>query len=216
MLVGAAAVGISYVLAVQGAGAPSATAASSDESNTSLHAAQSGTPSSVPASAADPRTAREVAELKASLVKLQGELSALRADKEPEQASAQADELSPETLARLQAEREEYMAAVEHRFEREPRDEKWAAETVQRIRETLEAEPIMLAALRGIDCRSSSCRMEIGDDGSAKFAEEFPVMMHHMGAVLPEVDFAQLESGDASKVHVMYMAKSSDSAAQEL
>jgi hypothetical protein len=102
------------------------------------------------------------------------------------------------------------MAGVERAFEREPRAEQWATGTTQVLRQTLESEPVMLAALRGIECRSSSCRMEIRDDGSATFAEEFPLMVHHLGAVLPEVRFGQSALGDGAQLHILYMTKSAD------
>ena len=51
-------------------------------------------------------------------------------------------------------------------------------------------------------------RLEIRDDGSATFSEEFPLMVHEIGAVLPEIRFSQSNLGSGAQLHILYMSKS--------
>jgi hypothetical protein len=205
MLVGAVVVGVSYFLAIQrvSPSEPETHIAGQGEPSTSVNAAQE-----LPhAAQTDVRVDREIQRLNQSLVKLEGELAAMHGAKQATSPQPEAV-VTPKTPEQEQAEHDEYMAVIERAFEQEPRNESWAIKTTQRLRKTLETEPIILAAVRGIECRSSSCRMEIRDDGSATFGEEFPIMVHEMGAVLPEVRFTHSDLGSGTQLHVLYMSKS--------
>jgi hypothetical protein len=141
--------------------------------------------------------------------KLKDDVTAMRSDKQP--AAVQPEPpATPKTPEQEQAELDEYMAGVERAFEQEPRNEQWSKGTLQGLRKALEAEPTMIAAVRGMECRSSSCRVEIRDDGSATFAEEFPLMVHEMGAVLPQARFTQSDLGSGAQLHILYLSKSAD------
>ncbi|HTU62272.1 MAG TPA: hypothetical protein VMF89_27625, partial [Polyangiales bacterium] len=174
LLVGSAALAVAglYMIALDRSGTE---LASADVPDTSASPALTLPP---PAPAAD---TRELSELSKTVAQLQSELTALRAEGKP----AVEPEQPPISDEQIQAEHDEYMVGVERAFEREPRDENWATGTTRMLRETVEAEPVMLAALGNIECHSSSCRVEVRDDGSQTFATEFPLMIHQMGAVLP-------------------------------
>lgn len=160
-------------------------------------------PPSAPAT--DTHMENELSELSRSVAQLKSELTSLRAEGQPPPEIVQPQ---TKTEEEVQAEHDEYMVGVERAFEREPRDEKWAAGTTQALRQSIEAEPVMLAALGDIECHSSSCRVEVRDDGSQTFATEFPLLVHQMGAVLPEVRFSQSDLGGGAQLHVLYMSKS--------
>lgn len=204
MLFGAVVAGVSYALAMEHV-SPEGT----QDHVVSTGAADTALRGYAPPSAAaggPVQDQRELHKLAADLAHMRNELAALRdttdKDERPEPA--------PKTEEQLQAEQDEQMAAVERAFEQQPRDDRWAQGTAQRLRETLEAEPIMLAALHGIECRSTACRLELRDDGSTAFAEQFPLVMHDMGAVLPEVRFSYAELSDGARLHVMYMQRSAE------
>jgi hypothetical protein len=206
ILFGVVVVGVSYALAMEhvspeGTGAHLASAGDAD---TALQR-DSPLPAAVGAPVHD-KDSRAIDQLAADLAHVRNELAALRDDTHKEGAA----EPAPKTDEQLQAEQDEHMATVERAFEQQPRDEHWAPRTTQRLRETLEAEPVMVAALHGIECRSTSCRLELRDDGSTAFAEHFPLVMHDMGAVLPEVRFSHAELSDGARLHVMYMQRSAE------
>ena len=205
MLVGAAVVGVSYILAMQrvNPSEPETQPTDPGEPVTSLNAAQQLPRAARP----DAQTERELTQLAQTVAKLKTELAAMHGEKQPAAVPAESN-ATVKTPDQEQAEHDEYMAGIERAFEQEPRNDKWAAETTQRLRKTLDSEPTMLAALRGIECRSSSCRMEIHDDGSATFSEELPLMVHELGAVLPEARFTHSELGGGAQLHVLYMSKS--------
>lgn len=199
LLVGAAVLATAslYMLALE---RPDVEHASSKVSDTSA-----SPPQTLPAPAADTHMENELSELTKSVAQLKSELTSLRAENQSLPETAQ-----PPTKTEEQAEVEhdEYMVSVERAFEREPRDERWAASTSQLLRQSIEAEPVMLAALGNIECHSSSCRVEVRDDGSQTFATEFPLLVHQMGAVLPEVRFSQSDLGSGTQLHILYMSKS--------
>lgn len=204
MLFGAVVASVSYALAIEHV-SPAGTGdhlAGASSAEAALH---SDPPPSA-AAGAPVQDQRELHKLAADLAHMRSELAALREhpdkDERPEPA--------PKTEEQLQAEQDEQMAAVERAFEQQPRDDRWAQGTAQRLRETLEAEPVMIAALHGIECRSSACRLELRDDGSTAFAEQFPLVLHDMGAVLPEVRFSHAELSDGARMHVMYMQRSAE------
>lgn len=212
MLAGALVVGISYALAIERVSVSKSDAhlTTSGEPHTSVSSAQA-----LPY-AQDQRVERELAELANGVAILKNDVTELRADKPAEQLLVEPSAPTPKTEQQLQAEHDEYMAGIERAFEQEARDERWAKGTGEQLRETLKAQPVMLAALRGIECRSSSCRVEIHDDGSGAFAEEFPLIVHELGAVLPEIRFSHSELGGGAQLQTLYMSKTSPSAADEL
>ncbi|HTU61271.1 MAG TPA: hypothetical protein VMF89_22605 [Polyangiales bacterium] len=204
VLFGAVVAGVSYVLAMEHV----------SREGTAAHSSAVDAPNTAelpPRAALDHAPdKREIHKLAADLERMRSELSALRDDQHEERAASERPEPVPKTDEQLQAEQDEQMAAVERAFEQQPRDVRWAQGTAQRLRETLEAEPIMLAALHGIECRSTACRLELRDDGSTAFAEQFPLVMHDMGAVLPEVRFSHAELSDGARLHVMYMQRGAE------
>ena len=211
MLFGGVVLVVSYVLAAErvGTAATGAHLANLDDSVPVLPTAPE--PAHAPAN-----NNQEVRALAAELARMKSELHDLRDDRQSERAAPERPEPAPKTPEQQQADHDEYITGVERAFEREPRDERWAQGTAQRLRTTLQSEPILVAAVRGIECRSRSCRLELRDDGSTAFAEEFPLMMHEMGALLPEVRFGHAELSDGARLHIMYMSQSSSAPADEL
>jgi hypothetical protein len=204
MLFGAVVAGVSYALAAEHVSRDGTVAhlAGAGDADTALH--RDMPPSA--AASAPIQDQRELRKLAADLAHVRSELAALRDHKGEDERP----EPAPKTDEQLQAEQDEQMANVERAFEQQPRDEGWARSTAQRLRETLEAEPVMIAALYGIECRSTACRLELRDDGSTVFAEQFPLVMHDMGSVLPEVRFSHAELSDGARLHVMYMQRSAE------
>jgi hypothetical protein len=196
-------VGATYILAIERVSLPGAASlpASEGDHTTSVSSAQQQPRPAAQSKADEARMERELAELTLDMARLKSDLSNMRDDKQP----ASEPVVPQKTAEEVQAEHDEYMVSVERAFEQEPRNDAWAKDTSQLLREALGTEPIVLAAVSGIECRSSSCRMEIRDDGSASFAEEFPIMVHQMGAVLPEVRFNQSDLGNGSRLHILYM-----------
>jgi hypothetical protein len=206
MLVGALFVGVSYTLALTSERPSESAAAATPEHRSASVISAQALPHAPQSQSAEVRLQRELTDLAAGVTRLTNDLSALRAEKQPAPSPPEA----VKTAEQEQAEHEEYMAGVERAFEQEPRNEHWASGTSELLRNALGTEPIMLAALRGIECRARSCRMEIRDDGSAAFAQELPLMVHALGAVLPEVRFTQSDLGSGAQLHILYMSKSDD------
>lgn len=206
MLVGSAVVGVSYILALAGLRPQTSSAPPLSAAEPDIAPPPTGTTQS------DPNIDRELRELTTSLAQLKAELAALRdrTRSAPGDVAPPRLETESKTDEQLQAEHDEYMAGIERSFEREPRNQLWSSETAQRLRQTLEAEPLMLAALRGIECRLSSCRMELQDDGSAAFSDSFPAVLHHVGAILPEAHFDHAELAGGAQLHTLYLSKSAD------
>jgi hypothetical protein len=208
VLVGTAVVGVSYVLAIDSLGPHRAGPGPQDAADPATSVLATRALAGVQP-AVDLGTRRELAALSSGVAQLKTELSTLREQRQNAPVPAATAEPPLATDEQVQVEHDQRMAEIERAFEREPRDAAWATGTTQLLRQTVETEPLMLAALRGIDCRSISCRMEVYDDGSPAFTESFPALLHHMGAILPEVRFDHAELAGSAQLHTLYMSKSS-------
>lgn len=172
-------------------------------------AARPEAPPARTASAAAPGD--DAAQLRRQVVSLQREVDALwrRVGRDEAKVDASA---SPrhDPAARAEAENAERLrsAQVESTFQREVRDERWSAPTAASVQRALaEDGGTLREAVRSIECRAQTCRVEINDDGTGPSAAMMPVFINRMASVLPTVAGAQVDQGNGSMATVLYLSR---------
>lgn len=63
---------------------------------------------------------------------------------------------------------------------------------------------------KGVECRSSTCRVELTDDGSGKLASILPMFAMRVGQQLPSVDARRIGDASGAATLVLYMSRHSD------
>ena len=126
------------------------------------------------------------------------------------QAAAAAPDPRTDPVARqeaLQAERLR-ISSSESTFQGERRDARWAQDTTAAIQSSLtQADDAVRAQVRSIDCRSQSCRVEIGSAAGPALAQQLPMVIAQLGANLPHVTAGQVDQGDGSQATVLYLSR---------
>ena len=90
--------------------------------------------------------------------------------------------------ARLQQERShlEYMEQVDASFQRETIDRNWSDRTTAAVRAAFDAG-IRGGAVRSIDCRSATCRVEIAGENTGDLDQSLPPLALQLGELLPKM-----------------------------
>jgi hypothetical protein len=161
----------------------------------------------------------EVALLAAELATLRRELGARAESRSRAETSApipslqvaEAPVLDPrsDAAALEQAERqfEEHTATVAATFSGEPRDPTFALNTSDSLRVALDSDELAKMPVQTIDCRTKTCRVEIGDDGSGVVPQVLPMLMVRMADSLPNVIAQRHEQPNGRATMVLYMSK---------
>lgn len=113
----------------------------------------------------------------------------------------------PEARAELERERREYMAGVDAAFRSEATSPGWSS-AISAVIQTAMADNSGLRPIgRGVECRSTTCRVEIADDGSVKLGKALPLLIHQVGQELPSVVANRVEDGRGGATMVLYMSR---------
>lgn len=160
-------------------------------------------------------TGEDVARLRSQLMLVQRQLAALneRADDQnaapPQTPPPQVEELDP---AALRERREassrrwkEHMIDVAASFEHEALDRTFAATAKESVTKAIAARPAIQATVGKVDCRSRTCRVEIGDAKSAAVEKQIPLLLNSLVGTLSraQADYRDAENGQ--KTIVLYL-----------
>jgi hypothetical protein len=174
----------------------------------------SAEPSAEPAAARPPVAApaaesAQVGELRQEMFRLRHQVASqeMRMAADPANAKVAPDN-GPEARAEAERKRKEYVAGIDAGFRKEARDPQWAAATTSTVQSALAADDGLRASVRGVECRSQTCRIEIADDGSGKLGKALPMFVHTVGQALPTTtgDRVPDASGGGSTM-VLYMSR---------
>jgi hypothetical protein len=112
--------------------------------------------------------------------------------------------------ARAEEERlhRQYIARVEAAFRVEATDPQWSSATSSAIRGAATGDDSLRASLRGVECRSQTCRVEIADDGSGGLDKALPMFVHQLAQQLPSVTADRVDDGRGAASMVLYMSAS--------
>lgn len=90
-------------------------------------------------------------------------------------------------------------------FQQEPLDPVWSAETIAQITAALQQPRLAALPVADIDCRSTRCRLIVGDEAEPPRGAQLALLGLALGADLPEASFSPREEG-AGQV-VVFLAK---------
>ena len=102
---------------------------------------------------------------------------------------------------------EEHVAAVAASFARETRDQRWSNEVGESLRAAFGSEELAAATVQGIDCRTSTCRVEVQDDGSGKLPMIVPMLAVQMAESLPNLVAEHIDQPNGKMMMVLYMSR---------
>jgi hypothetical protein len=117
----------------------------------------------------------------------------------------------PAARAAAERERQEQMAVLEANFRQEPTDRGWAFQAAGAVQEALASDEMGQAALRNIECRSSTCRVELADDDTGELAKGIPMLLQQLDETLPSsVTANYVDDGAGGKTMILYMSRELD------
>jgi hypothetical protein len=165
-------------------------------------------------------TEREMAALREEVAHLRAEVSALRQQWRV-QGSRQAvvtgggeedpaHNLRPDPATQAEAERrrQEQMAVLETTFRQEPSDYRWSSQATLAVQEALASNETAQAAVRDIECRSRTCRVEIADDGTGMMLANFmPMFALQVASVLPSITANYVKGDNGETTMILYLSR---------
>lgn len=127
------------------------------------------------------------------------------------QPSPSAQALSRRSDPMQRAEEERAMLALnaerESAFRAEPTDSRWARSMQSQLQQALTAETETPApALRSIECRSRTCRVELLAAPGSDLAGYLPAFASRIGGQLDSMSSAQIDLGNGSAATVIYLS----------
>jgi hypothetical protein len=97
--------------------------------------------------------------------------------------------------------------SLESSFRIEPYDARWSQASTAQIRAALSASDGGIGSqVRGVECRSKSCRIEFNIEDSAQLQKALPIILTHLAPALANVTAAQVDQGDGRSATVLFLA----------
>ena len=124
----------------------------------------------------------DMANLRRQVAELQSRPSASAAIEIDKTASAKETAVA---LTEARQQRQQLLDATASAFGQEIVDTDWSVATTARLHEALGHGTDSGALIRAVECRSTTCRVELVDDGSGKFNEMFAMATLKLADILP-------------------------------
>jgi hypothetical protein len=156
--------------------------------------------------------------LKADLYQLHEEVANLRAQlaardgTPPPEPSSKPIEIggpahTPEEQSEQEARWHAHMNVIAERFRAEPKDAKWAQSTTAEVQAAANANEAIRDAIRGIECHSESCKVQIFDDGTGGVQKALPLFVQSLGETMPTVQADHEDDGQGHLNMTLYMSR---------
>jgi hypothetical protein len=101
----------------------------------------------------------------------------------------------------------EHLSAVAASYGSEARDQRWSNEVGESLRAAFSTEELAGTAVQSIDCRTTTCRIEMQDDGSGNLPALLPMLAVQMAGSLPNVTAERIDQPDGKSSMVVYMSR---------
>jgi hypothetical protein len=118
----------------------------------------------------------------------------------------------PEARAAEERKHKELVAGIDAEFHNEPTSSKWASAMSSTIQTAVADDNDLRPLVRGFECRSQTCRVEIADDGSGKLNKSLPMFVDQVGRDLSKVVFDRIGAGDGAVTRVLYLSRRTEAA----
>jgi hypothetical protein len=154
----------------------------------------------------------EVDSLRAEVLALRHQLPAQASPVPPRADGPTAPDVRSDPNAREEeaAERQAQLEKIDAAFRRQTVDQSWSANTTSAIHEVLNSTEGGGLQAENIDCRSSSCRVELHDDGTGRLSKSLPIVAQQLAGSMPTVTANTIPRGDGTSNVVLYMSRESD------
>lgn len=158
----------------------------------------------------------ELEALAVQVLALRNEVAALRSERGSQSPAShdRAPNDSPTPVREGESSEEEWMKArevamteLQAEFSTEVRDGKWSSAMSSSIRQSADKDDIVKRALRDVDCRSTTCRVELVADGSVSFNEALTPFAMSLSASLPTIQFDHTTDTTGQKIVVLYLTR---------
>ena len=126
-------------------------------------------------------------------------------DDDPAESEVATSKSRSEQIADDKRHREELLAEVEANFQLETRNSQFASTMTPTVWHTIDEDPVFSKAVRDVDCRANTCRVEIVDSGDAEFQKRFPELALAFVETLPNITANRMQDGDGPYM-VLYMS----------
>jgi hypothetical protein len=100
-----------------------------------------------------------------------------------------------------------HLIEIGAQFTREDLDQRWANDTGIALEGALASEELKTLAVRNIDCRTKTCRIEVEDDGDSTTLGALPFLAMRMADTLPNMVSQRVDQPDGRATVVLYMSR---------
>ena len=144
---------------------------------------------------------RELVALRSDVAELQRRLkqAGLRTSRAEQPTTANDIEVAqaePQRLARIEAE-----------FRNEPSDPAWGRDAEARVRDAVvQIGDGVAERLRGLECRSKTCRVEFAPDEAQSVDDALPRIVVQLGDAFTSADAAHVDQGDGRAAGVLFLS----------
>ncbi|QWF15080.1 hypothetical protein [Lysobacter capsici] len=98
-----------------------------------------------------------------------------------------------------------YVAGLQASFQLEKVDPRWSTKTTSRLWDAINQADAMRGAARNVECRASTCRMELADDGSGRVNKSLPLWSQQLVDVLPRMVGQTVVNQNGQTQTVLYL-----------
>jgi hypothetical protein len=149
--------------------------------------------------APSPNTADEIAALQAQIDKLRTQTAAQR-------LNGNAPPVDPKRAIEEDRQRHAaYVAGLQSAFGQERVDPRWAPAATSRLWDAINHNDTMRGAMRNVECRSSTCRIQVSDDGSGSVNKNLPLWSQQVTDLLPHMVGQSVVNANGHTETVLYL-----------
>ena len=156
----------------------------------------------------------ELAALRAEVADLKRQMAAQSSVRPAQAVPAQAARqpgVDPLAQAEEDRQRREQMQTLEAAFRGESSDPLWSGQAGAVVQAAFARNKALQAALRSVECRSRTCRVEVAaDGGGSALAKLIPVLALQVGKDLPSMTVSEAEDPPGVGTTILYFSKEPD------
>lgn len=154
----------------------------------------------------DGNTDADLQRMQAQVAALQSQMSAMnrRGDPAAQRAGMPMADIRLQVAADEQR-HDAYVAGLQASFRLEKVDPRWSTNATSRLWDAINQADAMRGAARNVECRASTCRIEIADDGSGRINKSLPLWSQQLVDVLPRMVGQTVVNQNGQTETVLYL-----------
>jgi hypothetical protein len=121
---------------------------------------------------------------------------------------------NPAAQAQAGRERQEQMAVLEANFRQEPTDREWASGATGAVQRALASDDTIQRALRSLECRAQTCRVEMAEDDTGVLGKGLPLFLLQLGQTLPSGTAIPIDDGAGGTTVILYLSRETNALLQ--